>query len=193
VEADSAAAAFTMALVFVRVTLMVCSGCFCSTCSMGSSLTVRNLSKAATRSRTGSLAKGLQEKYLFPFTLLRPHTARTFLMVIYVRRMASSGVLCRVALVRTNVSEELSASIIRVARIGELGTTLAVTSNRRVLYRWQDQSRKLWMSLKSSNRYVGHCTFREHPYILGLRESGTCRKCGQEALRSLSVPISAQA
>jgi hypothetical protein len=35
--------------------------------------------------------------------------------------------LLRVALVRTDVSEELSASIIRVTRIGELGTTLAVT------------------------------------------------------------------
>jgi hypothetical protein len=35
-----------------------------------------------------------------------------------------------VALIRTDVSEELSASIIRVRRIGELGTTLAVTSNR---------------------------------------------------------------
>jgi hypothetical protein len=40
-----------------------------------------------------------------------------------------------VALVRTDVSEELSASIIRVTRIGELGTTLAVTSNRRTLRR----------------------------------------------------------
>jgi hypothetical protein len=39
--------------------------------------------------------------------------------------------LRRVALVRTNVSEELSASFIRVTRIGELGTTLDVTSNRR--------------------------------------------------------------
>jgi hypothetical protein len=38
--------------------------------------------------------------------------------------------LRRVALVRTDVSEELSASIIRVTRIGELETTLAVTSNR---------------------------------------------------------------
>jgi hypothetical protein len=38
-----------------------------------------------------------------------------------------------VALVRTDVSEELSASIIRVTRIGELGTTLAVTSNRLTL------------------------------------------------------------
>jgi hypothetical protein len=37
--------------------------------------------------------------------------------------------LCRVALVRIDVSEEFNASIIRVARIGELGTTLAVTSN----------------------------------------------------------------
>jgi hypothetical protein len=35
----------------------------------------------------------------------------------------------RVALVRTNVSEEYVASIIRVTRIAELGTTLAVISN----------------------------------------------------------------
>jgi hypothetical protein len=33
-----------------------------------------------------------------------------------------SGMLRRVALVRTDVSEELSASIIRMIRIGELGT-----------------------------------------------------------------------
>jgi hypothetical protein len=39
--------------------------------------------------------------------------------------------LRRVALVRTDDSEELSASFIRVTRIGEIGTTLAVTSNRR--------------------------------------------------------------
>jgi hypothetical protein len=49
--------------------------------------------------------------------------------------MASSGMLRRVAIVRTDVSEELSASIIRLTRIGELGTTLAVTSNRRTLQR----------------------------------------------------------
>jgi hypothetical protein len=40
-----------------------------------------------------------------------------------------------VALVRTDVSEEPSASFIRLTRIGELGTTLAVTSNRRTLRR----------------------------------------------------------
>jgi hypothetical protein len=48
-----------------------------------------------------------------------------------LRRTASSGMLRRVALVRTDVSEELSASFIRVTRISELGTTLAATSNRR--------------------------------------------------------------
>jgi hypothetical protein len=41
----------------------------------------------------------------------------------------------RVALVRTDVLEELSATFIRVTRIGELGTTLAVTSNRCTLQR----------------------------------------------------------
>jgi hypothetical protein len=46
--------------------------------------------------------------------------------------MASSGMLRRVALVRTDVPEELSASFIRVTRIGELGTTLAVTSSASV-------------------------------------------------------------
>jgi hypothetical protein len=45
--------------------------------------------------------------------------------------MLSSRMLRLVALVRTDVSEELSASFIRVTRIGELGTTLAVTRNRR--------------------------------------------------------------
>jgi hypothetical protein len=42
--------------------------------------------------------------------------------------MPSSGMLRLVALVRIDVSEELSASIIRVSRICGLGT-LAVTTN----------------------------------------------------------------
>jgi hypothetical protein len=40
--------------------------------------------------------------------------------------MASYGMLHRVAVVRTDVSEELSASFIRVTTINELGITLAV-------------------------------------------------------------------
>jgi hypothetical protein len=38
--------------------------------------------------------------------------------------------LRRVALVRTDISEESIAPIVRVTRISELGETLAVTSNR---------------------------------------------------------------
>jgi hypothetical protein len=41
--------------------------------------------------------------------------------------------LCYVALVRTDVSEKGSTSIIRMTRIGNLGTTLTVTSNQRML------------------------------------------------------------
>jgi hypothetical protein len=43
--------------------------------------------------------------------------------------------LRRVTFVRTDISEEPSASFIRVTRIGEIGTTLAATSNRRTLRR----------------------------------------------------------
>jgi hypothetical protein len=48
-------------------------------------------------------------------------------------RMLSSGILCHVALVRSDVSEEHSTSIIRVTN-SELGT-LAITSNRCMLQR----------------------------------------------------------
>jgi hypothetical protein len=45
--------------------------------------------------------------------------------------MVSFGILRRVALVRTDVSEERSATFIGVTRIVELGRTLAVTSTLR--------------------------------------------------------------
>jgi hypothetical protein len=48
--------------------------------------------------------------------------------------MVSSRMLRRVALIRTDVSEEHSASI-RVTRLGELETTLTATSNRHTLQR----------------------------------------------------------
>jgi hypothetical protein len=51
--------------------------------------------------------------------------------------------LRRVALVRTDVSEELSASFTKVTRMGELGTTPAVTSNRRTLRRNTKWKRRL--------------------------------------------------
>jgi hypothetical protein len=44
--------------------------------------------------------------------------------------MPSSGILRLVTPIRTDVAEEYIASIIKVTRIGELGPTLAITSNR---------------------------------------------------------------
>jgi hypothetical protein len=49
--------------------------------------------------------------------------------------MVSSGMLSRVALVRTDVSKELSVYFIGVSRIGERQTTQDVTSNRCTLRR----------------------------------------------------------
>jgi hypothetical protein len=49
------------------------------------------------------------------------------------------------------VSEELSASFIRVTRIGELGTTLAVTSNLHCILQ-----RRCWVTLKSRFLQVPH-------------------------------------
>jgi hypothetical protein len=49
--------------------------------------------------------------------------------------MVFSGLLRRVVLVRTDVSEEPGASFVRVTKIGELGTTQAATNNRRTLRR----------------------------------------------------------
>jgi hypothetical protein len=49
--------------------------------------------------------------------------------------MLSFGMLRSVALVRTDVSDEHTASIIMTKRIGKLGTTLAVTGNRSTLGR----------------------------------------------------------
>jgi hypothetical protein len=50
--------------------------------------------------------------------------------------------LRRVVLVRTDIAEERSASIIRVARMCELGPTLAVTSNWRMLGRNTAKNRR---------------------------------------------------
>jgi hypothetical protein len=67
----------------------------------------------------------------FPDVDLKSH----IILERQLSRMVSSGMLRRVALVRTEVSEEPSASLIRVTRIGELETTQAATSNRRMLRR----------------------------------------------------------
>jgi hypothetical protein len=63
------------------------------------------------------------------------HLHRSVNQTVSLERIAFSGMLRRVALVRSDVSEELSASIIRVIRISKLGTS-AVTSNRLFFLCW---------------------------------------------------------
>jgi hypothetical protein len=72
---------------------------------------------------------GSEDKLHTFLILTQDRVVITFLL----RRMVSSEMLRRVALVRTDVSEEPSASFIRVTRIIELGTILAATNNRRTL------------------------------------------------------------
>jgi hypothetical protein len=64
--------------------------------------------------------------------------------------------LRRVARVRTDVSEELSASFIRVTTIGELRTTLAVTSNRRTLRRNTKYQEFIWVYGRSAGSQGWH-------------------------------------
>jgi hypothetical protein len=64
--------------------------------------------------------------------------------------MASSWMLRRVAHVGTDISEELGASIIRVTRIGELGTSLAVATDAHCTEDWGD------MLLRNTGSYKNH-------------------------------------
>jgi hypothetical protein len=74
--------------------------------------------------------------------------------------------LHRVALVRTDVSEEPSTSIIRVTRIGELGTTLAVSSNRRTLRSFSEGQ-----ALSSCGQLIRHRQVRHSQSLSALSAS----------------------
>jgi hypothetical protein len=77
--------------------------------------------------------------------------------------------LRRLDLVKTEVSEELNTSFIRVTRIGELGTTLAVTSNRRTLRRntkWATSVLTRATRRNIPEDTILHSHRRENPQIL---------------------------
>jgi hypothetical protein len=96
--------------------------------------------------------------------------------------MASSGMLRRVALVRTDVSEEFRASFIRMTRIGEIGTTLAIISNRSTLRR--NTKEEAQSSFETST--VTRATRRNIP------EDGILHSHRRESLKSYttgSVPV----
>jgi hypothetical protein len=82
--------------------------------------------------------------------------------------MVSSGMSRRVALVRTNVLEELSTSIIRMTRIGELGT-LAITSNQHALRSTSEMSaltRATWRNIPEDASFHCHCCENLKSYTL---------------------------
>jgi hypothetical protein len=79
--------------------------------------------------------------------------------------MPSSVMLCSVALVRTDVSEERGASIIKVTRIGKLGTTLTVTNIRRTLS----------ISLRITSQRASLSFYKEFKKLLARCKDGACR------------------
>jgi hypothetical protein len=87
--------------------------------------------------------------------------------------MVSSGMLRRVALVRTDVSEELSTSFIRVTRIGELGTMLAVTSNQRMLRRNTIPEDAVLHSHRGENLKSNNCRIRVRSATVTVSDTST--------------------
>jgi hypothetical protein len=63
---------------------------------------------------------------------------------------------------RRYVSDELSASIIRMTRIGEPGTTLAVTSNRRTLRRNTSSSETSVLTKATHRNVYEHAILHSH-------------------------------
>jgi hypothetical protein len=94
---------------------------------------------------------------------LAPKTSLNFQKILWrykkrtqnwCRRIPSFGMLHRVALVITDISEERIVSIIRMTRIGELGT-LAVTSNRRTMRRKKKVTASVVGKLGSCSHFTG--------------------------------------
>jgi hypothetical protein len=84
-----------------------------------------------------------------------------------------------VVLVRTDVSEELSASFISVTRICELGTTLVVTGNLRTLRR-----NKILVILMMEALSSYETRFLQEPYGVNIPEDAILYSHRRESLKS---------
>jgi hypothetical protein len=76
--------------------------------------------------------------------------------------MQSSGMWRRVVLVRTDVSEERIAYIIRATRVGDIGTTLALTKNRSTLRHPDDRDDKFLPNVGSYKSHAGSHPRKRH-------------------------------
>jgi hypothetical protein len=85
------------------------------------------------------------------------------------KRMASSGMLRRVALVRTDVSDELSASFIRVTRIVVPSSQILVTLMKEALSSSQTSAltRATWCNIPEDAILHSHCHENLKPYSVG--------------------------
>jgi hypothetical protein len=77
-----------------------------------------------------------------------------------ISKKPSSGMWCRMALVRTDVSEERIASIIKVKRISDLGTALAVPST------WSTLQSKI--RIRNALQFLGTANVLSSLIIFGL-------------------------
>jgi hypothetical protein len=97
----------------------------------------------------------------------------------WVWKISSSGMLRRVALVRADVSGKHSVSIIRVRRICELRTTLAVTRNRSTLRAHRFLSLWWWKNYVLAKR-----RFLQEPHSVTLQKNNISHSHRRENLKS---------
>jgi hypothetical protein len=98
-----------------------------------------------------------------------------------------------VALVKTDIPEERSASIIRVTRIGEPGTTLAVTSNQCTLQRKSVLTRATQHNIPEDGILHIQCRENLRSYknrlIYDVPETNTYINMLLQTLRSNHIPL----
>jgi hypothetical protein len=95
------------------------SSCLCSKALRISNLKILTMLGRNTKFRNKLFLSCLNDLFIF-----------LQLQINFFSTTPSSGMLRRVALVRTDVTHKTIAFIFKVTKIGELRTTLAVTSNR---------------------------------------------------------------